>query len=443
MTDLVDVPAQVDEVLAKLTRLYPKLIDLSLGRMRRLLGALDNPQDCLPPVIHVAGTNGKGSTIAIMRAVLEAAGYRVHVYTSPHLVRFAERIRLAGRLIDEALLLALLEHVEAANDGRPITFFEITTAVAFMAFARVPADVTLVATGMGGRFDATNVIARPLVTALSAISMDHMQYLGDTLAKIAGEKAAIMKADVPCVSVAQNAEAAAVIANTAQMIGVPLKLQNREWNLQVLEPALGLVFAGERHTWRAPAPALPGRHQFTNAGLALAALEQSGLPVPGFAVRSAMRTVAWPARAQWLRQGTLARLMPPRWELWLDGGHNADAGQVTAHVAKDLWSDRPLHLVCGMLASKLADHYMRPLSDSAASFTAVPVQAAENAYAPSELAAAASRAGMKDVHHAASITAAIARILAVETAKPGRILICGSLYLAGEALRENGEGGPV
>ncbi len=443
MTDLADVPAQVDEALAKLTRLYPKLIDLSLGRMRRLLGDLDNPQDRLPPVIHVAGTNGKGSTIAVMRAVLEAAGYRVHVYTSPHLVRFAERIRLVGGLIDEALLLALLEHVEAANDGRPITFFEITTAVAFMAFARIPADVTLLETGMGGRFDATNVIARPLVTALSSISMDHMQYLGDTLAKIAGEKAAIMKAGVPCVSVAQSPEAAAVIASAAHTIGTPLKLQNREWHIQASEPNEAFVFTGENHTWRAPTPSLPGRHQYANAGLALAALEQSGLPLPGFAVRSAMRRVAWPARAQWLRSGALARLMPPRWALWLDGGHNADAGNVTALMAKELWSDRPLHLVCGMLSSKAAHDYLRPLSELAASFTAVPVHASENAYTPSELAAIALHAGVNDVQEAASITAAIARILAGAATKPGRILICGSLYLAGEALRENGEGGPV
>src|SRR5579871_6607718 len=245
----------VDAVLERMTRLHPKLIDLSLDRVRRLLADLDNPQDKLPPVIHVAGTNGKGSTVATMRAVLEAGGYKVHAYTSPHLVRFTERIRLVGSLIDEDLLIALLEHIEEVNAGRPITFFEITTVAAFLAFARIPADVTLLETGMGGRLDATNVVIKPLATVLTSISMDHTQFLGETIAAIAGEKAAIMKPGVPCVSVAQHPDAAAVIDDTASRIGAMLKWQGRDWRM---EPAAAgkFTFTGARVSWTVPRPSL-------------------------------------------------------------------------------------------------------------------------------------------------------------------------------------------
>jgi len=434
-SDTAAVAAEVDVVLARLTQLYPKLIDLSLDRMHRLLGDLNNPQNQLPPVIHVAGTNGKGSTIAMMRAVLEAAGYRVHVYTSPHLVRFAERIRLVGSQIDEALLLALLEHVETANAGKPITFFEVTTAVAFMAFARIPADVVLLETGLGGRFDATNVVAQPAVTALASISMDHMQYLGDTLKKIAGEKAAIMKPGVPCVSVAQPAEAAAVINEAAARIGAPLKMQGAAWRIE--DTGGGLSFTGEHNQWRVPAPSLPGRHQVENAGLALAALDQSPFAIPLFALRSGFRNIEWPARAQRLKHGPLMALLPGSWDLWLDGGHNAGGGQAIAALAADLWADAPLHLVCGMLTTKAAEDYLRPLASRAASFTAVPIALSDAAFAPADLAAAAKRAGFTDVHTADTVEAALKRI--AETGRGrARVLICGSLYLAGEVLRDNG-----
>ena len=431
-----EIHAQVDAALARLTGLYPKLIDLSLGRMHRLLADLGDPHLRLPPVIHVAGTNGKGSTVAIMRAVLEAAGYRVHVYTSPHLVRFAERIRLVGGLIDEALLLALLEHVEVANAGKPITFFEVTTAVAFMAFAQIPADVVLLETGLGGRFDATNVIAKPAVTALSSISMDHMQYLGDTLALIAGEKAAIMKPGVPSVSVAQTPEAAAVIAAAAKDIGAALKIQNQAWRIEA-DGMGGLVFDGENNTWKGPVPSLPGRHQIDNAGLALAALDQSPFAIPAFALRSGMRNVEWPARAQRLKQGPLMNILPAGWELWLDGGHNAGGGVAVAALADDFWADAPLHLICGMLSTKVADDYLRPLAARAASLTAVPIPSSDAALPSAELAAAAKRVGFTDVHIGENFTAALKRI-AVASQGRARVLICGSLYLAGEVLRENG-----
>ncbi len=431
-----EIHGQVDATLARLTGLYPKLIDLSLGRMRRLLADLENPETRLAPVIHVAGTNGKGSTIAIMRAVLEAAGYRVHVYTSPHLVRFAERIRLVGGLIDEHLLLALLEHVETANAGQPITFFEVTTAVAFMAFARIPADVVLLETGLGGRFDATNVIAQPAVTALSSISMDHMQYLGETLALIAGEKAAIMKPGVPCVSVAQTPEAAAVIAAAAAAVGAPLKIQNADWRVEN-DGQGGLVFAGLHGPWKAPLPSLLGAHQIENAGLALAALDRSPFAVPGFAIRSGMRKVSWPARAQKLKRGPLMNHLPQGWELWLDGGHNAGGGRAVAALAAEMWSDAPLHLICGMLSTKVAEDYLRPLAARALSLTAVPIASSDVGFAPADLAAAAKRAGFADVHVAADPAAALARIVSAASGR-ARVLICGSLYLAGEVLRENG-----
>ncbi len=427
-----DIPAQVDAALARLTQLYPKLIDLSLGRTHRLLGDLGNPHHRLPPVIHVAGTNGKGSTVAMMRAVLEAAGYRVHVYTSPHLVRFAERIRLVGALIDEALLLQMLEHVEKVNAGQPITFFEVTTAVAFLAFAQIPADVVLLETGLGGRFDSTNVIAKPAVTVLSSISMDHMQYLGETLALIAGEKAAIMKPGVPCVSVAQKPEAMDVIAAAAHEIGAPLNVQNTDWRIEA--EGQGLLFTGQHNAWKVPLPPLPGRHQYENAGLALAALDQSPFAIPPFALRSGFRNVEWPARAQKLLQGPLVNALPAGWELWLDGGHNAGGGAAVAALAADMWGDAPLHLICGMLTTKAAEDYLRPLAARAASFTAVPIPGNDTAFAPAGLAEAATAAGHKNVSTAEDVAAALE---AISPEGRGRVLICGSLYLAGEVLKAN------
>ena len=426
---------QVDAALARLTLLFPKLIDLSLDRMHRLLADLGHPEQRLPPVIHVAGTNGKGSTVATMRAVLEASGYKVHVYTSPHLVRFAERIRLVGDLIDETLLLSLLEHVEEVNAGKPITFFEVTTAVAFLAFARIPADITLLEVGLGGRFDATNVVAHPKVTVLTSISMDHMQYLGDTLSAIAGEKAAIMKPGVPCVSVAQKPEALAVIEQYARAIGSRLLLQDRDW--RVSAPREGsLSFEGETARWSAPAPSLPGRHQYDNAGLAFAALEQLGLPIPAFGLRSGMRNIDWPARAQRLTDGPLVGLLPVGWELWLDGGHNEGAGGVIAALAAEQWSDAPLHIICGMLSTKAAVDFLRHLVPHAASFTAVPI-ANDMAYTPGDLAAAARAAGFEAPDISDTPGGALRAIIA-NGKRRSRVLICGSLYLAGEILRDNG-----
>ncbi|MDX2221991.1 MAG: folylpolyglutamate synthase/dihydrofolate synthase family protein [Rhodospirillaceae bacterium] len=440
-----DNPA-VTAALARMTALYPKLIDLSLDRMRRLLADLGDPHRRLPPVIHVAGTNGKGSTVATMRAVLEASGHTVHVYTSPHLVRFAERIRLSGSLIGEDLLLELLNHVEAANAGRPITFFEVTTALAFLAFAQIRADAVLLETGMGGTYDATNVIERPLVTVLTAISMDHMQFLGDTIAKIAQEKANIMKHGAACVSVAQHPHATDVIIATAERLGVAVKWQNDAWSITP-DGRGGLVFEGEprdgrRSLWKMPTPNLPGRHQHQNVGAALAALEQasfvSGLAVPGFALRAGLRAIDWPARGQKLRRGPLVDAAPFPWEVWLDGGHNAGGGAVLADLAAESWADRPLHLVAGMLTTKPAEDFLKPLAARAASFTAVPIPDHAAAYAPEDLARAATGAGLKRVGVAPEPLAAVSAIRAAQAESPARIMICGSLYLAGDVLKTNG-----
>jgi len=433
-----DVAARVDETLERLTKLYPKLIDLSLDRMQRLLADLGSPHLKLPPVIHVAGTNGKGSAIAVMRGVLEAAGYRVHVYTSPHLVRFAERIRLVGSLIDETFLLALLERVEEVNAGKPITFFEVTTAVAFMAFARIPADVTLLETGLGGRFDATNVVPNPIATVLTSISMDHMQFLGETLDKIAGEKAAIMKPGAPCISAAQHPDAANVIVRTASETGSPLHMQNDAWRITPDRLGSGFAYKSAQNEWKAPAPSLPGRHQIDNAGLALAALDFAGMAIPGFALRSGLRALDWPARAQRLKKGPLVNALPRGWEVWLDGGHNADAGRIVAQLISDHWQGPPLHIVCGMLTSKAAVDYLRHLAPLSASFTAVPVPSSDMSYAPDDLIEQARQAGMMEVYAAGYLDDAVAAIMARESAIHVRILICGSLYLAGDVLKENG-----
>jgi len=385
----------------------------------------------------VAGTNGKGSTIAFMRAILEAAGYKVHVYTSPHLVRFAERIRLVGSLIDEDLLVALLEHVEQINAGRPITFFEVTTVAAFMAFARIPADVTLLETGMGGRLDATNVVAKPLTTVLTSICMGHTLVLGITVAEIAAEKAEIMKPGVPCVSVAQHPDAAAVIAATAARIGSSVKCQGTDWQI---EPAAGgkFTFTGAHVSWTVPRPSLPGRHQLDNAGVALAALEQTGLAIPDFALRQGLKNTVWPARAQRLTRGPLSQMIPNAWELWLDGGHNAGGGQVIAHLAADQWSDAPLHLVCGMLSTKAAGDFLRPLVGHAASLTVIPIPGSAISYSVAELAMEAANAGFVTVRRATSAQQAIAGIITDHPGTFARVLICGALYLAGEVLKENG-----
>lgn len=418
--------------------LHPKVIDLVLDRVWRLLAALDHPERRLPPVVHVAGTNGKGSLVAILRAMLEAAGQRVHVYTSPHLVRFAERIRLGapggGRLIDDATLVALLEECERANDGQPITFFEITTCAALLAFAREPADVVLLETGLGGRLDATNVVERPALTVITPVSMDHEQYLGDTLAAIAGEKAGILKPGVPCVAAEQAPEAAAVLVRRATQLGAPLSLGGRDWLWERAGDGFEVAGAG----W--PAPALVGAHQTANAALAVVAARTltPGLRPDAAAMRAGLAGVTWPGRLHRLDPGRLTACLPAGWDLWLDGGHNPAAGRALADAAA-AWDDRPLHLIVGMLDTKDQPGFLAPLLARAVSLQVVPVPGTTAGVPPPVLAGRArtvAPAGVA-VHERASVSEAMLALAATADG-PGRVLVCGSLYLAGDVLRENG-----
>lgn len=425
--------AKTDPVLQRLWALHPKVIDLSLERIERLLRALGNPQDRLPPVIHVAGTNGKGSTIAYLRAIFEAAGKRVHVYTSPHLVRFNERIRLDGRLISDDALFDVLSECETANMGAPITFFEITTAAAFLAFASYPADVALLETGLGGRLDATNMVAHPLCTAITSISIDHTQFLGDTLAKIAFEKAGILKRGAPAVIGPQPAEASTVIEARAKELGVALTRYGREWSAEATPG--GMIFRNANHSIELPKPGLAGAHQVFNAGVSLACLDHAPFAVDKAAIAAGLRQVEWPARLQRLTRGALveALALSPGSELWLDGGHNPGAGEVLGEAARN-WSDLPLHLVFGMLNTKDGVGFLRPLAPHVARLRTVTIPGEASSLSAEEAAAIARQAGHK-AEPAASLESAIAELAAAR--RPMRVLICGSLYLAGRVLAEN------
>ncbi len=416
-----------DLVLHRMQALHPKIIDLTLDRVWRLLDRLGNPQDRLPPVIHVAGTNGKGSTQAMIRAGLEGAGQVVHAYTSPHLARFHERIRLAGQLITEPALTAILDECYAANGGDPMTYFEITTCAALLAMARTPADFTLLEVGLGGRLDATNVVAQPRLTIITPVSMDHEAYLGDTVAKIAGEKAGIIKRGVPVVVGPQTDDGMAVIERQAMRLGARVYAHGQHWHC---DPEHGrMVFQDDNGLLDLPLPNLPGRHQIDNAGAALMALRLLGVGDPQAAVTRAF----WPARMQRLREGPLVDAAPGV-ELWLDGGHNPAAGEaIAAHLAT--LPARPTHLICGMLNTKDVLGYMRPLGGIAATLTAVAIPDAE-ATLPADITAAAATAAGIPARTAVSVAAALTDIAANDPS--ARILICGSLYLAGHILRENG-----
>ena len=418
-----------DAILSRLMALHPKVIDLSLDRMHRLLAALGNPERAIPPVIHIAGTNGKGSTQAMIRAGLEAGGARVHAYTSPHLAQFRERIRLAGTLIEDDALADLLAQVEAANDGQPITFFEITTAAAFLAFARTPADYTLLEVGLGGRLDATNVIDAPHLTVITPVSIDHTQYLGETLPLIAAEKAGIIKPRVPVIVGPQDDDALRVIEARAMGLSAPIVAHGQHWMIQ--QERDGMVFQDDHGLWDLPRPNLIGPHQIQNAGTALAALRALG--ATDAQARAAVTQAEWPARMQRLRHGPLVDLAAGA-ELWLDGGHNPAGGQALAATLAAMPA-RPTHLVCGMLNTKDVAGYLRPLADHAASLTAIDIPGEPNTLPATDTAAAARQVGMT-AHVARDAAQAVGDLV---THSPGaRILICGSLYLAGRILRENG-----
>lgn len=432
-------------MLERLSALHPKVIDLSLSRIERLLGLLGRPQDVLPPVVHVAGTNGKGSTIAFLRAMLEAADLTVHVYTSPHLVRFSERIVVAGREIDEVELIATLEECERVNAGQPITVFEITTAAALLAFARSQADITLLETGLGGRLDATNVVAVPALTAITPVSLDHQSFLGDSIAAIAAEKAGILKSGVPCVLAAQPLEAAAVIRARAAVVGSPLIEQGNEWDATTRAGGR-LLFHADGKALPLSALGLPGAHQAQNAGVAVACARHlatvlaprapAARRLDEAAIARGIESVRWPARLQHLRKGRLLALLPDDWELWLDGGHNPAAADVLAHHLAG-WRDRPVHLVFGMLRSKDADTFLALLAPAVACLAAVAIPGEEGSLSAAEAASVALRHGIAATP-AASVADAV-RELALVAGQPARVLICGSLYLAGSVLAENGD----
>jgi len=427
------LPLKPDAVLDRLMGLHPKLIDLSLDRIERLLDRLGNPHHNLPPVVHVAGTNGKGSTIAFMRACLKAAGYRVHVYTSPHLARFNERIELAGETIADEVLVPILEECEVANHEDPITFFEITTVAAFLAFSRHEADIVLLETGLGGRLDATNLIAKPALTVITPISIDHQQFLGDTLAEIAAEKAGILKLGVTGVAAEQSAAAAKVIEQQAEAVGAPLLRGGIDFKFNAGADPFTVTVGGKEIVL--PQPALPGSHQHQNAALAIAGLKQlKAFTIDDAALAQGLQTVQWPARLQYLSQGPLIDAVPSDWELWLDGGHNPAAGQAIADHCQR-WNDKPLYLVFGMLNSKDPVPFLTPLKSYTQNLCALAIPGEEASLSAAEVDAIAKGIGFSATP-VSSVAAALDHIVEHET-KPSRILICGSLYLAGTVLKYN------
>lgn len=418
-----------DLILERMMALHPKVIDLTLDRVWRLLDALGNPQNDLPPVIHIAGTNGKGSTQAMIRAGLEVEGKTVHAYTSPHLARFHERIRLAGNLISEPELTTVLDECYAANGGESITYFEITTCAAILSFARTPADYTLLEVGLGGRLDATNVIDKPAATVITPVSMDHEAFLGNTLAKIAGEKAGIIKRGVPCVVGPQGEEAMEVIEAVAARNAAPVIARGQHWHAFAERDRM--VYQDETGLLDLPRPNLLGDHQIDNAGTAIAVLRLLGFG--DAAAEAAVTRADWPARMQRLRHGPLVDAAGSA-ELWLDGGHNPAAGQALA-AALGAMSGRPTHLVCGMLNTKDVTGYLAPLAARAASLHAVSIPGEANTLSAVETARIATSVGMA-AHESPDVIGAIREIVAEEP--NARILICGSLYLVGGVLRENG-----
>jgi dihydrofolate synthase/folylpolyglutamate synthase len=420
--------ASSDALLARMMEFHPKIIDLTLDRVWRLLGALGHPERGLPPVIHIAGTNGKGSTQAMIRAGLEATGASVHAYTSPHLARFHERIRLDGTLISEAALSALLDECLAANGTDAITYFEITTCAALLAFARHPADYTLLEVGLGGRLDATNVVDHPALCVITPVSYDHQQFLGETLPQIAGEKAGIIKRGVPCVVGPQEDAALEVIEARAARLGAPLLAYGQHWHVGI--EGGRLVYQDENGLLDLPLPNLPGPHQVQNAGMALAALRALGR---GQGAEGAVTRAEWPARMQRLRHGPLVEALP-QGVLWLDGGHNPAAGAAIAATLAQMGVGQ-LWLICGMLNTKDVAGFMRPLQGVAQHLHAVSIPG-EAATLPASITADAARAAGIAATEAESVAAALAEITARD---PGaHVLICGSLYLAGHILRENG-----
>ena len=434
-------PRASDAVLERLLTLHPKRIDLKLERIQRLLMALGHPEQKLPPVIHVAGTNGKGSVCAYLRAMLEANGYRVHVYTSPHLVRFHERIRIAGSLISEEELSAVLKECEDVNDGQPITFFEITTAAAFLAFSRHPADALVLEVGLGGKWDATNVVAKPACVCITPVALDHQEYLGTSLAGIAAEKAGIIKPRVPCIVGPQSQEARDVIQLSADRLSAPLFIFGEDFNAH--EEHGRLVYQDNTGLLDLPLPKLQGRHQVANAAIAIAALRSMGrLWARESAIQNGLRDVEWPARMQRLHKGPLVKAAPKGSEVWLDGGHNPHGAAALAQSMADLEerAPKPLYLICGMLRTKDARGFLTAFRGLARHVSTLAIPGEEASLGAGALYDEARTAGL-EATPAENLGDAMMQVSgwaqAREAEGPPRILICGSLYLAGRVLSEN------
>jgi dihydrofolate synthase / folylpolyglutamate synthase len=425
-------------IMARFLALHPKKIDLSLDRMHAILPKLGHPHEKLPPTIHVAGTNGKGSTIAFMRAILEAAGKRVHVYTSPHLVHFHERIRLGGKLVTEDALADAFTRCEAANGGAPITVFEMTTAAALLLFAENPADVLLLEVGLGGRYDATNVITKPIASVITPVSLDHMEYLGESVAKIAHEKSGILKRGVPGIFAEQSAEGMAVLeADAAKVRAGQIRIGGQDF--QSYPEGGRLIYQDTDGLLDLPPPRLGGRHQFLNAGTAIASLRQVfGTALPEAAFATGMQSVDWPGRLQRL-QGHLTRLVPTGAEIWLDGGHNADGGRVLSDAMRDLntRNPRPLTIIAGMLSTKDSSAFLKCFTGMAEELQAIGITGVDAARPAEDVAEMATNVGLK-ARTASSLVEALSRINDHAWLTPPRILITGSLYLAGEVLKADG-----
>jgi dihydrofolate synthase/folylpolyglutamate synthase len=428
---------QRDAILTRLLDLHPKKIDLSLGRTERLLAAMGHPERRLPPIIHVAGTNGKGSTLAFLRAMLESAGLRVHVYTSPHLLRFNERIRLAGTLVDDDRLRGALEACERANGAQPVTFFEITTVAAFTLFAEEPADWLLLETGLGGRYDSTNVVERPKATIITSISHDHHEFLGDTIEKIAFEKAGIFKRGVPAVIGFQQDAARNVLEREARRVGAPAVIAGEDFHIR--EENGRLVYEDEKGLLDLPLPRLPGRHQQANAAGAIAALRAVAPEIGAAHIEAGLTRAEWPARLQLLSRGRIAELVPPGAEVWLDGGHNDDGGRVLAEAMAEFEEKcaRPLVFVCGAQVTKDVRGLLEHFVGLAREVVAVPVEGEHKSWPPEEIAALACAGGMRAAA-ADSVEEALTIIARRSYEVPPRILIAGSLYLAAGVLALNG-----
>ena len=421
------------ELSQRLNQFYPKKIDLSLGRIERLLEILGHPQESLPPVIHVAGTNGKGSVIAFMRAIAEAAGLKVHVYTSPHLVKFNERIRIAGDIISNNALLSVLNECELVNEGHPITFFEITTAMALLEFSRTPADLVLLETGLGGRLDATNVLSRPAVTALTPISVDHVEFLGCHITHIATEKAAIMRKNVPLVMAAQVPEANNIIKKIACDTQVPCQFQGLDWYYEVQKDHFNVQTNYRNADFSLPN--LHGAHQLQNATQAITCLDAAGnFSFSDKDVESGFLNADWPGRLQLLSSGTLAEDLPLGWEIWIDGGHNAAAGNMLARQAS-LWNDRPLFAIIGMIKTKDPNAFVEPLAPYLSGIVTVGIEGEAATISADDLAIMVKETGLNTVSMP-SVRSAVGSLISMSKS-PARILICGSLYLVGQILCEN------